>query len=323
MRLEYPFILFLLLLIIPLLWWQLRRKSSRALLFSDNNALRKLPRSWAVRLQPLLPFLYTAGLVALVIAMARPQKGLDEERLHTEAVDMVLLLDCSTSMRASDFSQNNRRISRINSAKNVMQEFIKQRPDDRLGLVAFAAMPYVLAPLTLDHGWLIERMDWVKTGMLEDGTAIGDALASAVNRLQDSEAKTKLVILLTDGANNSGELSPANAAQVAKALGIKVYTIGVGSERRRAGFFSVPTDAMDEESLIQIAKTTGGKFYRARDLEGLRSIYREIDKLEKTQIEVTQYTSYKELFQPFAVAGILLLGLEKLLAFSRLGRLPQ
>ncbi|HKL21359.1 MAG TPA: VWA domain-containing protein, partial [Tichowtungia sp.] len=245
MKFAYPFCLLLLLLIPLLLWWR-GRKRRGAVNFPDGGVLNRLPVSPAVRLQPLLPIFYALGLACLIVAIARPQRGLQESSVHTEGVDIVLLLDLSTSMDTPDFAQNGQRITRIDSAKAVIADFIEKRTEDRIGMVAFSALPYSAAPLTLDHNWLIQRMDGLRTGMLEDGTAIGDAIASAVNRLRDSEAKSRVVVLVTDGENNRGDLTPENAAQAAAALGIKIYTIGIGGGLPvRQGFFSRAPDQLD------------------------------------------------------------------------------
>lgn len=321
-RLAAPLMLLLLITLPGLVWLYLRSARRPRLLFSSRRALQPLPKGPAVRLQPLLPVCFTLGLICLIIAAARPQTGLDESRVHTEAVDIVMLLDVSTSMNEADFRQNGRTLSRIESAKQVMRQFVEKRLDDRIGMVAFSALPYALAPLTLDHPWVLQRLDWIQTGMLEDGTAIGDAIASAVNRLRESEAKSKVVILLTDGANNRGELSPENAARAAAALDIKIYTIGVGGEPVRRGFFSMPRAEVDEAALQKIAQITQARYFRARDLPSLEQVYTSIDQLEKTEIEVEQFTRYKEQFAGWAVAGLSLLLLENLLRFTRIGRIP-
>lgn len=328
--LRYPFIL-LLLLLLPLLW-HLRygRKRQSTVLFSDGSLLQSLPRSWAVSANRLLPYVYITGLALLVVALCRPQRGLEESLVHTEAVDIVLLVDVSTSMRALDFSTLTKQANRLDASKEVIDDFIKNRGRDRIGMVAFAALPYTIAPLTLDHAWLRQQLDRVKTGMLEDGTAIGSALASAINRLRDSEAKSKVVVLLTDGVNTAGSLSPLNAAQAAKALGIKVYTVGAGREGLvpypvQDPFGGMRTRQMkseiDEKTLQEIADMTEARFFRAKDAETLAEVYKEIDALEKTEIEVEQYTRFEELFQPFAIIGLLLVLAEKLLGYTRIGRL--
>lgn len=331
MTLAHPHILWLLLLV-PF-WVALRyaRWRQPTLAFSDGQLLEKLPMSWAVRAQAVLPLLYGGGLACLLVALARPQKGLQESRVQTEAVDIVLVADVSTSMRAEDFSTPTRRMNRLDAAKLVMEKFIQDRPRDRIGLVAFAVMPYTMAPLTLDHGWLIQRVRSLETGMVEDGTAIGDALASAANRLRDSKAKSKVIILLTDGIQNAGRLTPDNAAQAAKALGIKIYAVGAG----RTGLVPYPVadpyggtryvqqvSEIDEPMLKRISAATGGAYFRATDLEGLRKVYEEIDAMEKTEMEIEKFTSFEERFAPWVAAGLVCLIAEKLLSLTRLGRAP-
>lgn len=331
MILRYPLILLLLLLVPALVYLRHARRRKLPLRFSDGEAVMQLPVSWAVVFQPILPALYALGLTALIIATSRPQKGLAESSVHTEAVDIVLLVDVSTSMRAEDFTTATTTMNRLDAAKTVIERFINDRPDDRIGMVAFSAMPYTVSPLTLDHGWLIQQMQRLETGMLEDGTAIGDAIASAVNRLRDSVAKSKVVILLTDGMNNRGALSPENAAQAAKALKIKLYTVGAGS----SGMVRMPVmdpfggrqyvqqpSEIDEGTLQRIADITDAMYFRATDFKGLEEVYKRIDKMEKTEVSIDQYTYFEERFMPWLLAGLLLLGLEKVLSLTRLGRLP-
>jgi Ca-activated chloride channel family protein len=323
MRFAHPW-LFLLLLVIPvLLWWRAHRRGP-AVNFPDSALLKKLPVSPVVRLQPVLTALYILGLSCLIVAIARPQRGLQESRVNTEGVDIVLLLDLSTSMETPDFSRNGQRQTRIESAKQVISEFISKRKDDRIGMVGFAALPYSIAPLTLDHSWLVQRMDGLRTGMLEDGTAIGDAIASAVNRLRDSKAKSRIVILLTDGINNRGELTPENAAQAAAALGIKIYTIGIGGGLPvQQGFFTLPPQEIDEATLKRIAEKSKAEFFRARDMKTLEEVYDRINQLEKTEIEMKQFTRFEEKAGGWLIAALILLALEKVLTLSRFGRLPE
>lgn len=322
---RYPFVLLLLLLVPLAVWLRFALRRQAPLTFSDGAALTGLPRSPWLALRWLPPALFGIGLALLVIAAARPQKGMSESRVETEGVDIVLLVDTSTSMRNEDFSTATKRIDRLDAAKSVMAPFIKARPDDRLGIVAFAAMPYTIAPLTTDHAWLLLQMDRLQTGMLEDGTAIGDAIASAVNRLRDSSAKSKVVILLTDGIHNAGRVTPQDAAQAAAALGIKVYTIGAGSDRpQRGGIFGFAQMGaeIDEATLKKIAEITDARYFRATDLKSLENIYTQIDEMEKTKIELDQYTRYEETFTLFLALGLVCLSAELLLGFSRLGRLP-
>jgi Ca-activated chloride channel family protein len=320
MRLAHPILLLLLLLIPVLLWQRTRHRRKQSVQFSNSKVLTELPQTWRMRLQPLFPILYALGLACLIVAIARPQKGLDESLVRTEAVDMILLLDLSESMDTADFVQFNKRISRLDASKDVIERFLEKRPNDRIGMVGFATIPYAVAPLTLDHDWLVKRMEGLHARMLDGRrTAIGDGMASAINRLRESEAKSKIIILLTDGSNNWGTLSPENAASAAAALNIKIYTIGAGGAG--AGF-RVQRNEVDESTLKKIAQTTHGQFYRARDLQTLDAVYEQIDQLEKTEIEVESYTRYEEQAANWIIAGILLLGIEHLLNLTKLGRLP-
>lgn len=333
MMLRHPWLLLLALLVPLLVYLKYTRRRQPAIGFSDGACLSKLPPSWAVLVQFVLPFLYVIGLIFMIVALSRPQAGLSESRVRAEVVDIVLLADVSTSMRAEDFSDPRlgRRMNRLEAAQDVMRRFVRARPHDRLGLIAFSAMPYTMSPLTLDHDWLLQQIERLKTGMVEDGTAIGDAIASAVNRLRESKAKSKVVILLTDGINNRGQLSPLNAAALAKAVGIKIYTVGAG----KSGLVPYPVEdifgrstyqyvesEIDENTLRQIAEMTGGRYFRATDWSSLRATYDEIDRMEKTEINVDQYTRFEERFAPWLAIGLGSLILEKLLSLTRLGRLP-
>lgn len=320
MQLAHPFYLLLLLLIPLLLWLRHMLSHRQSMQFSSTRPLDGMPRTWRMRLQPLLPLLFATGIACWVVALARPQRGIDDSRVRTEAVDIILLVDLSESMDTQDFTDYNRRISRLDASKDVITRFLEKRADDRIGMVAFATVPYAVAPLTLDHGWLIKRLEGLHTRMLDGRrTAIGDGIASAVNRLRDSEAKSRIIILLTDGANNWGTLSPENAASAAEALGIRIYTIGAGGAG--AGFLPRRNE-VDEASLRKIAATTGAQFYRARDLTTLGAVYAQIDQLEKTEIEVESYTRFEEISGKWIIAGLLLLGAEQILGLTKLGRLP-
>ena len=320
MRLASPYFLLLLLLIPLLVWLRYVVAARQSMQFSSTQVLQTLPRTWRMRLRPIIPLCFALGLACLVVALARPQKGLSNSRVRTEAVDIILLLDLSESMDTRDFVEFNQRISRLEASKDVITRFLEKRPNDRIGMVGFASLPYAIAPLTLDHGWLVKRMEGLHTGMLDGRhTAIGDGIASAVNRLRESEAKSRIIILLTDGASNWGTLSPEDAARAAEALGIKIYTIGAGAP----GIGSLAqNDEVDEVTLQHVAQITGARFYRARDLQTLDEVYAEIDQLEKTEIEVESYTRYEETSREWIVAGTLLLGLEQLLALTKIGRLP-
>lgn len=326
MSFAYPAVLWLLLAVPVWAWWRYAPRRRASLQFSDDRPLQRLPRTWAVHAFYVLPVLFGLGAACIIVALARPRKGLEESRVRTEAVDIILLVDVSTSMEAEDLSLPGRTMNRLEAAKAVAEQFIKARPNDRIGIVVFAAMPYTLAPLTLDHGWLIQQLGRMRTGMVEDGTAIGDGIAAAVNRLRDSQARSKVIILLTDGINNRGLLTPQNAAEAAKALGIRIYAVGAGGEGparvpvmtpfgRRYVYQPVE---IDEAMLRYIAQTTGGVYMRAKDFRTLEEIYRQIDRMEKTEIETEYYTRFEERFMPWVVAALVFLALERLLGVWRL-----
>ncbi len=263
--------------------------------------------------------------VSLIIALARPQIKNDEQLVNGEGIDIMLCIDISGSMMAQDFTPN-----RIEAAKNVASNFIDNRPTDRIGLVIFSGESFTMCPLTTDHNVLKSQLFNVTSGMLEDGTAIGSGLATGVDRLRNSPSKSKVIILLTDGENNGGLIDPNTAKEIAKSVGVRVYTIGVGTE----GFAPVPVQTangvimqrekinIDEKLLTQIANETGGKYYRAKDDSSLKNIYAEIDKLEKSKVEVTSYRRYSEQFLPFALAAATFLLLEMVLRFTLFRKFP-
>ncbi|HIE10530.1 MAG TPA: VWA domain-containing protein [Kiritimatiellae bacterium] len=331
MRLADPVWLFAILLVPVLVWFRYRRGHSAAVFYSSSRDLVDLPGSLRIRLHLLLPFVYTAALLSVIVAASRPQKALGTRIIPSRAIDIALVMDISTSMRAEDMGDEGERLSRIEAARRVAKDFIRRRPHDRIALIAFAAMPYTMAPLTLDHDWLITRLEELRTGMIEDATAIGDALGSALNRLRSSKAKSRLVVLLTDGVNNAGILDPLLAAELAGSLGIKVYTVGVGTR----GWAPYPVRdtwgklryvpqrvEIDENLLRDIAVTTGGRYFRAADIRTMRQAYAEIDRLEKTELKVKYYTRYEELFPWALLAAVLLLAAEKILALTVAVRIP-
>ena len=297
MRLLWPGAL-LLLLLIPLFVVRARRFAAPALRFPEAAGLRDLPRSLRSRLAFLPGALALAALALAAVALARPQTGITEETGTSLGVDIVLALDISSSMRAEDFAPANR----LTAAKEVLEDFVNRRTDDRLGAVAFARNAVTLSPLTLDHGVLTERLREVNIGDIPDGTAIGNAIAASVNRLDGSEAESRVIVLLTDGVSNAGEIHPLTAAGLAKTRGIRVYTVGAGSQqggrmvtRRPDGSLDVRrAPGIDEEMLTQVADATGGRYFRARDSEGLRAVYEEIDALERTEIQAPTWTSWSD-----------------------------
>ena len=324
--------LFLLLLIIPyLLWYVLyRKKTEPTLRMSDTFAFRYAPKSWKVRLMPLQLLLRILVFVLVVLILARPQTSNSWKSKTVEGIDIMLAMDVSTSMLAEDLKPN-----RIEAAKNVAAEFIVGRPNDNIGLTIFAGEAFTQCPMTVDHSSLLNLLHNVRTdiaavGLIEDGTAIGMGLANAVSRLKDSKAKSKVVILLTDGSNNRGDLSPMTAAEIAKSLGIRVYTIGVGTNKTApypmpvAGgvqYVNIPVE-IDSKTLSEIAAATDGDFYRATNTRELQQIYKEIDQLEKSKLNVKNFSKKYEAYQPFALAAVILLLLEILLRVTIFRRIP-
>ncbi|MBP5409000.1 MAG: VWA domain-containing protein [Prevotella sp.] len=324
--------LFLLLLLIPYILWYLmyRKKTEPTMRMSDTKAYRFAPRSWKVTLMPLQLILRIAVFVLLIIILARPQTRNSWNNKSVEGIDIMLAMDVSGSMLAEDLRPN-----RIEAAKDVAAEFIAGRPNDNIGLTIFAGEAFTQCPMTTDHASLLNLLQGVRTdiatsGLIEDGTAIGMGLANAVSRLKDSKAKSKVVILLTDGSNNRGDISPMTAAEIAKSLGIRVYTIGVGTNKVApypmvvAGgvqYVNIPVE-IDSKTLSEIAAATDGDFYRATNNRELQNIYKEIDKLEKSKLSVKTYSKKYDAYQPFAMVAILLLLLEIFLRITVFRKLP-
>lgn len=319
-----PWALFLLLLL-PLLAWHYYRRYRFWTPELRMPTLAPLAgtSSWKARLMYLLPAMRLLALALLIVALARPQNVMDQQDIKAEGIDIMLSIDLSSSMLAMDFQPN-----RLEASKEVAKKFVQKRAFDRFGLVAFAAEAFTQCPLTSDHRVLIQFIDELECGLLKDGTAIGDGLATAVNRIKDSEAKSKVVILLTDGVNNSGYIKPLTAAEIAKEFGVRVYTIGVGSmgkalapiSRRSNGeyVFGMSAVEIDEDLLRQISKSTGGRYYRATSSEILEQVYAEIDQLEKTELEISTLRLYSELFGKWLLWGVGLLLLERLLRWTLL-----
>lgn len=326
-RFAHPQLLFLLLLIVPLVVLELRgARKRRSLAFSSLDVLSEARLEAGVVKRHGKTALRVLVLALVALAAARPQTGRSESSIRSEGIDIVLVLDTSGSMQAQDFQPN-----RLSAAKEVVKEFVSKRTRDRIGLVIFSAEALSQCPLTLDYDVLLNLVDRVDFGMLEDGTAIGTALATACNRLKDSDAKSRVVVLLTDGQNNMGMISPSTSADIAKTLGVKTYTIGVGSR----GTAPFPVDDplfgrrlvqmevdLDEGTLQEIARTTGGRYFRATDAEELATIYDDIDKLEKTTIETRTFTSYTDKYLWFALPAFLLLLGELALGESVLREMP-
>ncbi len=320
---------FLLLLLLPLIgflyYW---RRKDRFLNIRMSN-LKGIEKSKSLRatLRPYLPVLRALSFIFFVIALARPQEVLKEEEINAEGIDICLVMDLSSSMLAQDFKPD-----RLQVSKQVATDFVSKREHDRIGMAVFAGEAFTQCPLTTDHRVLKEFLGNLECGMLKDGTAIGDGLATAVNRIKESETKSKVVILLTDGDNNAGYIKPMTAAEIAREFDVKVYTIGVGSRgqalapvsRRSDGqyIFGLAKVQIDEELLKEISKITGGKYYRATSAEKLQQIYDEINQLEKTKIEVTTLKRYNEEYHRFAFWGILFFLLEALLRFTVFKTIP-
>jgi len=320
----------LLLLVIPILgFFIFRRKMKKesAFRFSDIKNLKKVNTTLRTQLRSIFPLLRLFILTLLVIAMARPQSGWTERNVKTEGIDIMLTLDVSYSMKAMDFDPN-----RLEAAKKVIGEFVDGREADRIGCTLFASSAFTLCPLTLDYGVIKGFLDNVDFGIVDgNSTAIGLGLATCVNKLKDSSAKSKVVILLTDGENNVWDIAPLTAAEAAKALGIRVYTIGVGTigrafvpvDRGVFGIVKMPMEVrIDEKTLREIADLTGGKYYRATDNQKLKAIYKEIDNLEKTKIEYVEHQNYNELMSLAAWPALLLLFAEIVLAGTYFLKLP-
>ena len=308
-----------LLLIIPLAiaWYVLRHKKQEAAMqFSDLKGFVKLPKTWKAYLRHLLFALKMVALALLIVAIARPQSSSTNSTSNIEGIDIVLAMDVSGSMLARDLKPD-----RLTAAKNVASDFVKGRPGDRMGLVIFSGESFTQVPLTTDHGVMLNMLAEMKNGLIEDGTAIGDGLATAISRLKDSEAISKVVILLTDGMNNAGSIDPYTAAEMAKLFGVRVYTTGVGSYGTAPYPVQTPFGTqlqqmkveIDEKLLTTIANSTGGKYYRATSNQKLDEVYDEIDKLERSKIEVTEFRRLHEEFYPLVAWALALLLLEFLL----------
>ena len=327
----HPWVLLLLLLIPLLAWLKGKFGGTAGVTFSNTAMLAKIGNRRRSRAGAFLAGLTYVALAFFIVALARPQLGRVTTRVQATGVDIMLVLDVSRSMLAEDFTIGNRRANRIDAVKLVTQQFIRERPNDRIGLVAFAGRPYLVSPLTLDHDWLIRNLERLRIGLVEDGTAIGSAIASAANRLKDKEAKTKLIVILTDGDNNAGKVQPLTAAEAAKALGIRIYTIGAGTEGEapfpltnqfgRTVYRNVLVK-FDEKTLQEIAAMTSGQYFRATDTNSLRTIFGEIDKLEKSKVEVEKTAQYRDLFMWFLIPGLACLALEILLSQTVWRRLP-
>lgn len=323
----YPWVLYFLILLPTIFyyWWKKKEQFTPNITFSTLQMFGDVPKSLREKLIHLPVFLRIIALALLIIALARPQTFSSGENIFTEGIDIAMVLDISGSMLAEDFKPN-----RLEAAKKVIDDFIKGRTSDKIGLVVFSGESFTQCPLTIDYSVLRNLLKDIYSGMIQDGTAIGNAIANGVNRLKDSKAKSKVMILLTDGVNNAGEIDPITAAQIAQKFGIRIYTVGVGTIGEAPYPFQTPFGKryqmvpveIDESLLKQISNITGGKYFRATNNRKLVEIYEEIDRLEKTRVEVTSYRHAKELYFNWAFAGFLLLLLEFGLSRTYLRRLP-
>ena len=326
-----PLVLILIPLLLAYFWYEYRRQDGTSFKFSSLFLMRQLESTWRGRWSFLPWVLRVLVLVLLLIALAGPRKLLSQSKLASEGIDIVLALDVSGSMSAEDYVINAHRISRLDIIKSTVENFVQQRTNDRLGLIVFGSQAYTVCPLTTDHEWLLENLRQVRIGLIEDATAIGSGIATSLLRLKDSKAKTRIIVLLTDGANNSGTIQPLDAAKMAQALGVKIYTIGAGT----TGLVPFPvTDEFgnkhyeqaqfdfDEDTLKKIAMMTGGDYFRAADTDSLQRCYAQIDKLEKTKIEEKGYKQYEPLFGYFVDASLVLLVLELILTNTVFLKIP-
>jgi Ca-activated chloride channel family protein len=320
------------LLLLPLvILWRGRRGPVAAVEYSDVSLARDIARRTRSRIGGIVWLLPIIAAALMIVGLARPQRTQSRTEVTANGIDIVLGLDISGSMQALDFKVDNTRVNRIAVVKSVVSKFIDERPNDRIGLVAFAGAPYLVSPLTLDHDWLQQNLERINVGMGDDGTAIGSAIAAAVNHLRTTTTKSKVVILLTDGVNNTGKIPPLAAAEAARALGVKVYTIGVGvrgkapipvrDEAGRTHVVMAYVD-VDEATLQAVATDTGGQFYRATDTDSLQKIYEQINRYETSAQSVEKFEQVEELYRWTLFPSLALLGLWVLLQHTRYRRLP-
>lgn len=327
MRFLHPEFLWLLSLLPILAMLRGRRTVAPALVFSSTSIAASLAEGRRVGPGRLLVALRLLTLALLIFGFARPQLGNTTTEIEASGIDILLAVDVSGSMEALDFSLEGKAANRLDVVKSVMQTFIDERPNDRIGLLAFAGRPYMVSPLTLDHDWLLKRLGSLEVGMVEDGTAIGSAIGSGLNRLRDRDAKSRILILLTDGMNNAGTVPPLVAAEAAETFGIKVYTIGAGTRGEapmpvtdsfgRKRLLRVKVD-IDDVTLSKVAEMTGGQYFRATDTASLEKVYAEINAMETTTRNIKKFENYRELFPWFVLSGLLFLGLEIGVARRRL-----
>ena len=335
----HPWLLLLLLAIPLIAYLRGQRGPAPALVFSSTKILRGLGRQSAARIGKILRSLLFLSLAILTVGLARPQLGKSLTQVEASGIDIMVVLDVSTSMLTKDFTIGGDSATRIDAIREVTRKFVEGRPNDRIGLIAFAGRPYVVSPMTLDHDWLLQNLERVRTGLVEDGTAIGSAMAAAANRLNDKHSKSRAIVLLTDGENNAGKIPPNTAAEAIKALGIRLYAIGAGTN----GIAPAPvfdrtgrplTDVrgnilyqdqrveFNDTGLKEVAQIAGGQFFRATDTKSLEEIYRDIDKMEKSTVTVSKYQQYRDLFPICIMTGCGLLLAQVLLSETVWKKLP-
>jgi Ca-activated chloride channel family protein len=331
MTLKTPLLLLLIPVILLVMLWRAKRTKAKAVVMPSEDLFITTRPSWRIRLKGLPFILRLLAVMLFIVALAGPRAVLEETVYKTEGIDIVLALDTSGSMAAEDFTIKGQRVNRLRIVKDVVRDFVEDRQNDQIGLIAFAGLAYTVSPLTTDYSWLKTNLDRIRLGLIKDGTAVGSAIASSVARLRKSRGKSKIVILLTDGVNNAGEMDPLAAARLAEQFDIKIYTIGAGTK----GYVPYPvTDVfgrkryrkviidLDEDSLRQIAQITGGMYFRATDTNSLREIYAEINEMEKTEIEKIGFKEYKELFSIPLIIALCLLVIEIALKYTVFLQLP-
>jgi Ca-activated chloride channel family protein len=327
----HPWVLPLLLLVPLLAVLRGRRGPAAAIQYSGLSLFGPLLRSRRVQAGGWLSALRYIALFCFLLALARPQKVDSTTQVQESGIDMMLAIDLSPSMQALDYHKDGQDLSRVEVVQETVGNFIQDRPNDRIGMVVFAGAAYLMSPLTLDHDWLEQNVSRLQVGLAGDATAIGSAIAACANRLRDEPGKSKIIVLLTDGANNAGKITPLAAAEAAHALGIKIYTIGAGSDDvakfpttdmfGRRVYTTIPVD-IDNNALQKIAEVGGGKFFRAADYETLKHVYKEINQLETSQVAVKRFQHVHEYFPPVLEVGLFFFGLEILLAHTRWRRVP-
>ena len=336
---QYPWVLLLLLALPVLAYLRGQRGPAAALIFSSTTVLRGLGKSSKSRVGQFLRAMLFLSLAMFIVALARPRMGKTLTQVEASGIDIMLVLDVSGSMLIKDFTVGGDQATRVDAVREVTRKFIENRPNDRIGLIAFAGRPYVVSPMTLDHDWLIQNLDRLKVGLVEDGTAIGSGMAAGASRLNDKKSKSRVLIVLTDGENNAGKVPPNTAAEAVKALGIRLYAIGAGINGvapapvpdRRGGFLTDLSGNIlyqnqpvhfNEAGLKEVARIADGKFFRATDTESLEQIYRDIDKMEKSTVSVKKFQQYRELFPACIMAGAGVLVAQVLLSQTLWRKLP-